>query len=52
MNETMPAVAGFCESHGIITKKPSLGFGSPDNQVNFDTSHLKQFREGLTPDKL
>jgi ABC-type nitrate/sulfonate/bicarbonate transport system substrate-binding protein len=50
--ETMPAVAAFCESHGIIDKKPSLGFNEPGHQVNFDTTYLKAIRDGLTPDKL
>jgi NitT/TauT family transport system substrate-binding protein len=50
--ETMPAVAAFCESHGIIEKKPSIGFSDPSSQVNIDLTYLKSFRDGVTPDKL
>jgi len=37
-NKTMPAVADFCVEHKIVEKKPTIGFDSPDSQVNFDTS--------------
>lgn len=50
--ETMPAVAAFCESHGIIAKKPSIGFSNPESQVNFELEYLHDFNNGVTPDKL
>ena len=50
--ETMPAVAAFCESHGIIDKKPSVGYSDAASQVNIDLDYLKKYRDGLTPDKL
>lgn len=51
-DETMPAVAAFCETHGIIGTKPSMGFNNASNKINFDSSYLKWMRDGLTPDKL
>ncbi len=51
-NQTMPAVAAFCESHGIIDKQPSFGFADADKQLNFDLSYLQAIRDGVTPDKL
>ncbi len=50
--ETMPAVAAFCESHGIIDKKPSIGFNDAEKHVNFDFTYLNWIKQGLTPDKL
>ncbi|MDZ4849050.1 MAG: hypothetical protein SGI77_07130 [Pirellulaceae bacterium] len=50
--ETMPAVAAFCESHGIIARKPSIGFSNPESQVNFEMEYLHDFKNGVTPDKL
>lgn len=51
-NQTMPAVAAFCEGHGIIDKKPSIGFSEPTAQVNFELDYLKKIRDHVTPDKL
>ncbi len=50
--ETMPAVASFCESHGIIGAKPGIGFNDASQKVNFESSYLKWTQQGLTPDKL
>ena len=50
--ETMPAVAAFCESHGIIDKKPSIGYSDANSQVDIDLDYLKKFRDGIAPDKL
>jgi NitT/TauT family transport system substrate-binding protein len=50
--ETMPAVASFCESHGIISAKPGIGFNDASQKINFDSSYLKWTQQGLTPDKL
>lgn len=51
-NETMPAVADFCKSHDLVKKKPSIGYSDAASQINFDLRYLKEFRDGMTPDKL
>lgn len=42
---TMPMVVDFCVSHGICEKKPTVGFGKPDAQLDFDASYLKKVRD-------
>lgn len=42
--KTMPMVVDFCVSHGICEKKPSVGFGKPDAQLNFDTTYIKKVK--------
>ncbi len=49
-SKTMPAVITFCESHGIIEKKPALGFNDPKAQINIDTSFLKMIKDGKRPE--
>jgi len=39
--KTMPQVVEFCESHGIVASKPTIGFDDADAQVNFVTKYLK-----------
>ena len=46
---TMPAVAAFCSAQEMITGKPSIGFDSGDAQLNFDSSHLRSFIDGIDP---
>jgi ABC-type nitrate/sulfonate/bicarbonate transport system substrate-binding protein len=41
-NATMPAVSSFCVGHGMAPTKPSIGFDSPNTELNFDTSYLKK----------
>lgn len=50
--KTMPSVAAFCASHGIIEKAPAIGFNDEKAQINIDASYLKLIQEGVTPDKL
>jgi NitT/TauT family transport system substrate-binding protein len=38
--ETMPRVVDFCASHGIVDQKPTVGFGDPSAQLNFDTRYI------------
>lgn len=40
-NETMPQVSSFCESHGIVASKPTIGFNSDDAQFNFTTKFIE-----------
>lgn len=40
-SETMPAVVDFCVSHNIVEEKPTVGFGDPAAQLNFDASYMK-----------
>lgn len=44
-NETMPQVVDFCESHEIVDKKPSVGFGQANADLNFDTRYLKRVQK-------
>ena len=44
-NETMPMIMDFCTSHGMIDKKPSVGFNDAASQLNFDDSYLKEFKK-------
>ena len=39
--ETMPMVVDFCAAHGIIDKKPTIGFDDETAQVNFVTTYLE-----------
>ncbi len=45
MSEIMPKVVGFCESHGILTKKPTVGFGDPSAQLNFDPQYIQRVKD-------
>jgi len=38
---TMPQVVDFCQSHGIVEKKPTVGFDDAAAQVNFVTKYLQ-----------
>jgi len=40
-NETMPQVSSFCESHGIVASKPTIGFNKDDAQFNFTTKFVE-----------
>jgi len=40
-SETMPQVASFCESHGIVASKPTIGFNKDDAQFNFTTKFVE-----------
>jgi len=40
-SETMPQVSAFCESHGIVASKPSIGFEQDDVQFNFTTKFIE-----------
>lgn len=50
--KTMETVVGFCESHGIVDQKPSLGFGdaekAPDAALRFDASYIEKVKKGDT----
>ena len=50
--KTMETVVGFCESHGIVDQKPSLGFGDagkvPDAALRFDASYIEKVKKGET----
>jgi hypothetical protein len=37
----MPQVANFCESHGIVASKPTIGFNKDDAQFNFTTKFVE-----------
>lgn len=41
VTETMPAVVEFCATHDIVAEKPTVGFGDPATQLNFDASYMK-----------
>ncbi len=41
-NDTMAKVVEFCVKYDIVSSKPSVGFGDPAAQLNFDTSYLKK----------
>ena len=47
--KTMETVVGFCESHGIVDQKPSLGFGdagkAPDAALRFDASYIEKVKK-------
>ena len=49
--KTMETVVGFCESHGIVDQKPSLGFGdagkAPDAALRFDASYIEKVKNCL-----
>lgn len=40
-NETMPQVSSFCESHGIVPSKPTIGFNKDEAQFNFTTKYVE-----------
>ncbi len=44
-HKTMPRVVDFCVSHGIVDRKPSVGFGEPDAQLNFDVTFIKNVQD-------
>jgi NitT/TauT family transport system substrate-binding protein len=44
--ETMPAVVSFCESHGIVEKKPTVGFNDDAAQLNFTTKFIEAAKSG------
>ncbi len=46
---TMPAVAQFCKGQDMISGEPSMGFDTPEAQLNFDTSYLQNFIDGVDP---
>lgn len=48
-NTTMPAVAAFCKAQEMITSEPSIGFDAAGAQLNFDTSYLQGFIDGVDP---
>jgi NitT/TauT family transport system substrate-binding protein len=41
----MPAVVDFCVSHGICAERPTVGFGQPNAQLNFDTGYLQKVKQ-------
>lgn len=47
--ETMPAVADFCQSQEMFDQSPTVGFNSDEAQLNFDSSYLQSFQGGNDP---
>lgn len=39
---TMPQVVDFCQSHGIVENKPTIGFNDDKAQVNFVTTYIEK----------
>jgi len=48
-NATMPSVAEFCKAQEMIAGETSIGFDQGDAQLNFDTSHLQSYVDGIDP---
>lgn len=39
--QTMPTVVQFCTSHDIVDTAPTVAFGDPSAQLNFDASYMQ-----------
>jgi len=48
-NEIMPKVVKFCVDHGIVETEPTVGYGDPEAQLNFDVSYINEIQESAMP---
>jgi hypothetical protein len=44
-NETMPRVVTFCVDQSWVDSKPTIGFGDPSAQLNFDPAYIKKYQD-------
>jgi NitT/TauT family transport system substrate-binding protein len=44
-NETTPMITDFCLSHQMVKEKPAVGFNNSGSQLNFDTTHMKEYKK-------
>ncbi|MCA9187813.1 MAG: hypothetical protein R3E01_21415 [Pirellulaceae bacterium] len=43
--EIMQQVVGFCSSHGMVDKEPTIVYGSGDANLRFDASYIKKVQD-------